>query len=119
MTIRPQTMGEVAVLEMGGTMAGPDFKTLHRHLVSLLRGRRRRILLDFRRVDHVSYRDATLLAREFDLVHSYNGDLKVAGLSPYVRDILVFAGLGGFLERHTSEPKDERGLVPSHEPHAS
>lgn len=107
------------MLEMDGSMAASDFGALHRHLVGLLRGRRRRILLDFHGVDHVSYRDASLLAREFDLVRSYDGDLKVAGMSPYVRDILVFAGLAGFLESHTSEPKEERGLVPSHEPHAS
>jgi anti-anti-sigma factor len=119
MTIRPQTEGDVAVLEMGGSIAASDFGALHRHLVGLLRERRRRILLDFRGVDHVSYRDASLLAREFDLVRSYDGDLKVAGMSPYVRDILVFAGLAGFLERHTSESKEERGLVPSHELHAS
>lgn len=119
MTIRPQTLGDVAVLEMDGSMGASDFGALHRHLVDLLRGRRRRILLDFRGVDHVSYRDASLLAREFDLVRSYDGDLKVAGMSPYVRNILVFAGLASFLDMYTSEPKDERGLVPSHEPHAS
>ena len=47
MTIRPQTMGEVAVLQMDGTMGASEFGMLHRHLVDLLRGRRRRILLDF------------------------------------------------------------------------
>jgi anti-anti-sigma factor len=119
MTIRPQTTGETAVLEMDGSMGAPEFGMLHRHLVELLRGRRRRIVLDFRGVDHVSYRDAALLVREFDLVRSYDGVLKVAGMSPYVRDILVFAGLAGFLETYTSEPKNGRGLVPSHEPHAS
>lgn len=119
MTIRSQTVGETAVVEMAGTMAASDFGSLHRHLVDLLRGRRRRILLDFHGVEHVSYRDASLLAREFDLVRSYDGDLKVAGLSPYVRDILIFAGLAGFLESYTFDPKDERGLVPSHEPRAS
>lgn len=119
MTIRPQSMGEIAVLEMDGSMGASDFGMLHRHLVDLLRGRRRRILLDFRGVDHVSYRDAALLAREFDLVRSYDGDMKVAGMSPYVRDILVFAGLASFLDAYTPESKSGRGLVPSHEPHAS
>ena len=107
------------MLQMDGTMGASDFGNLHRCLVELLRGRRRRILLDFHGVDHVSYRDAALLAREFDLVRSYDGDLKVAGMSPYIRNILVFAGLAGLLEGNSSEPKDERGLVPSHEPHAS
>jgi anti-anti-sigma factor len=119
MTIRPQTMGEVSVLQMDGTMGASEFGMLHRHLVDLLRGRRRRILLDFRGVDHVSYRDAALLKREFDLVRSYDGDLKVAGMSPYVRNILVFAGLASFLDVYVAEPKSGRGPVPSHEPRAS
>jgi anti-anti-sigma factor len=119
MTIRPQTMGEVAVLQMDGTMGASEFGMLHRHLVDLLRGRRRRILLDFGGVDHVSYRDASLLAREFDLVRSYDGDLKVAGLSPYVRNILVFAGLASFLDSYAAELTSGRGPVPSHEPRAS
>ena len=87
---------------MAGSMSARDFGELHQELVGLLKMRRTRIVLDFGGVDHVSYRDAGSLAREFDLVRSYNGDLKVAGLSPYVRNILLFAGLKGLLEGSTS-----------------
>ncbi len=100
-------------------MAASDFSQLHSHLVTLLRARRTRIVLDFGRVDHVSYRDASQLASEFALVRSYHGDMRVAGLSPYVRDILVFAGLSGFLETRTFDSVRLHGPGSPHEPHLS
>jgi anti-anti-sigma factor len=89
---------QTTVVEMAGSVAAIDLSKLHGHLVGLLRARRKRIVLDFRAVEHVSYRDASCLAREFKLVRSYNGNMKVAGLSPYIRDILVLAGLSDFLD---------------------
>lgn len=104
MTIRSSVRSDEAVVSMAGTMEGPDFATLHDHLVGLLSRRRRRIVLDMSGVDHVSYRHAGMLAKEFDLVRSHNGQLSVAGVNGYVRDILVLAGLDGHLGAVGSDP---------------
>ncbi|MFH1501932.1 MAG: STAS domain-containing protein [Candidatus Eisenbacteria bacterium] len=114
MTIRAQTNGLTAVLSMAGSMSARDFGDLHRELIGLLKMRRKRIVLDFGGVDHISYRDAGSLAREFELVRSHNGDLKVAGLSPYVRNILLFAGLYGFLERSAQDGEFLEGTEHAH-----
>ena len=98
MTIRSTLTNQAAVVEMAGEMSAPDLSNLHSHLLKLLSARTKRIVLDFWAVEHVSYQDASSLAREFELVRSHNGDMKVAGLSPYVRNILVFAGLSDFLD---------------------
>ncbi len=119
MTIRSETIGATAVVSMAGSIGARDLSVLHQHLLGLLRARRTRIVLDFRGVEHVSYRDASRLARAFELVRSYDGDLKVAGLSPYVRDILTFAGLSGVLEGHTFDSESLVVTEPSREPHAS
>jgi anti-anti-sigma factor len=92
---------QAAVVEMAGSMAATDLSALHGHIVELLSARRKRIVLDFRGVEHVSYQDASRLASEFELVRSHNGNMRVAGLSPYVRNILVFAGLSDFLDANT------------------
>jgi anti-anti-sigma factor len=113
-TIRAQTSGKTSVLSMVGSMSARDFGELHEELVGLLKTRRTRIVLDFGGVDHVSYRDAGTLAREFDLVRSYNGDLRVAGLSPYVRNILLFAGLKGLLESSTHDRQSLEGPEHAH-----
>ena len=114
MTIPAQTEGKTAVLSMAGSMSARDFGELHRELVGLLRMRRKRIVLDFGGVDHVSYRDASGLAREFELVRSHNGDLRVAGLSPYVRDIFLFAGLSGLLDAGAHDRESLEGPKHAH-----
>jgi anti-sigma B factor antagonist len=119
MTIRAQTTGTTAVLSVAGSIGGRDFSEIHHRLVDLLQRRRKRIVLDFEGVEHVSYRDASQLARDFELVRSHDGDLRVAGLSPYVRAILTFAGLSGDLERNAFDPGLVEGPEPVHEPHAS
>jgi len=97
-TIRSTLTEQATVVEMSGSMAGTDLSRLHSHLLGLLSARTKAIVLDFRGVEHVSYQDASHLAREFELVRSHNGTMKVAGLSPYIRNILLFAGLSDFLD---------------------
>jgi anti-anti-sigma factor len=97
-TIRSTMNEQTTVVEMAGSMAAIDIPVLHGHLISLLNARRKAIVLDFRAVEHVSYQDASHLAREFELVRSHNGTMKVAGLTPYIRNILLFAGLSDFLD---------------------
>ena len=116
MTIRSTLTEQTTVVEMAGSVAASDLSKLHSYLIELLRARRKAIVLDFRAVEHVSYRDASHLAREFELVRSYNGDMKVAGLSPYIRNILVFAGLSDFLDANTS---GSGTLEPARTPQAS
>ena len=105
MTIRRTLADGAVVLSVAGSMAGSDLGDLHRELVTHLRARRTRIVLDFEGVDHVSYHDASLLAREFDLVRNYDGEMRLAGVSPYVRDILLFAGLSGLFETYARDAK--------------
>jgi anti-anti-sigma factor len=118
-TIRPRETQHSIVLHMAGSMAAGEFAQLHRHLVSLLTSRQNRIVLDFSDVDHISYRDASRLSNEFDLVRSHAGDLKLAGLSPYVRNILILAGLHGLLEMNTPEPERENRTGTARAPLAS
>lgn len=116
MTIRSTVTEQAAVVEMAGSVAAVDLSRLHSHLVDLLRARRRKIILDFRAVDHVSYQDASSLAREFELVRSYNADLRIEGISPYVRNILLFAGLFDLLD---AQGPGTEGSRPARTPRAS
>ena len=97
-------------------MAAIDIPRLHSHLIDLLTARRKAIVLDFQAVEHVSYQDASRLAGEFELVRSHNGTMKVAGLSPYIRNILLLAGLSDFLDVNTP---GFAGLDPARTPQAS
>lgn len=114
MTIRPKVSDGTAVLEMAGTIAPGDFTLLHQHLLRLLGSCHKRIVLDFRAVDHVDYEGAKRLAREVEVVRSYNGDLRMAGLSPYLRNIFTFAGLEVILEMCARDPEVAARLEPAH-----
>jgi anti-anti-sigma factor len=119
MTILPREAERATVLLMAGSMGARDLSQLHRHLIGLLTARRTRIVLDFSDVDHVNYQNAAQLAREFELVHSYAGELRIAGLSPYVRDILLLAGLHGFLDTNSYDADTRMGPASSHHLRAS
>ena len=118
-TILPRETERATVLHMAGSMRARDLGRLHRHLAGLLTSRTTQIVLDFSDVDHVGYRDAAQLAREFEFVHSYRGELRIAGLSPYVRNILLLAGLHGFLEMSTYGGDTHMGPASSHDLRAS
>jgi anti-anti-sigma factor len=100
-TIRSTLTEQTAVVEMAGNVAATDLSTLHSCILDLLNARKKSIVLDFHGVEHVDYQDASHLAREFELVRNYNGSMRVSGLTPYVRNILVFAGLSDFLDSNT------------------
>ena len=119
MTILPRETEKATVLHMAGSMGARDFGRLHRHLAGLLTSRKTRIVLDFSDVDHVDYQDAGQLAKEFEFVRSYRGELTVAGLSPYVRNILLLAGLHGFLDTNTHDVGTYKGPASSHNLRAS
>jgi anti-anti-sigma factor len=119
MTILPRETERATVLHMVGSMGARDLSRLHRHLAGLLASRKTRIVLDFSDVDHVDYQDAGELAKEFEFVRSYRGELTVAGLSPYVRNILLLAGLHGFLEMSTYGANTHMGPASSHDLQAS
>lgn len=119
MTILPRETARATVLHMAGSMGARDFSRLHQHLAGLLISRRTRIVLDFSDVDHVDYQDAARLASEFEFVHSHRGELTVVGLSPYVRNILLLAGLHGVLEMSTYGANTHMGPASSHDLRAS
>jgi anti-anti-sigma factor len=119
MTITSRLTERRAVLEMMGDLVADDFSLLHHRLVDALRNRRTDIVLDFRGVDHVDYRDAPRLATELKLIRSHDADLTLVGLSPYLKDLLALAGLNGLLEAHVYDPGAVTGPAPARTPHAS
>jgi len=104
MTIQATATTSTAVLSVAGTIGAAELATLHGRIVDFLRARRREVVLDFSGVDHIRYQDAPGLALEFELARSYDADLRLAGVTPYVSDILAFAGLHGLLETQRTAP---------------
>lgn len=69
-----------------------------------LRGSRR-VVVDFSEVSHLDYRGVKPLLRKVERFRDAGGDVKLAGLSPYLKAILRAAGAHAALEVYASIPE--------------
>ena len=56
-----------------------------------------KVVLNLRSVDHINYLSIGVLLERLKLLRNLNGDLKLAGMSPFLRDIFKVVGHGSFL----------------------
>jgi len=49
-------------------------------------------------VDHINYLSIGVLLERLKLLRNLNGDLKLAGMSPFLRDIFKVVGMDRFFE---------------------
>ncbi len=97
---RQQILADVAVIVAEGEMAECELAVLGEELFRLAHLGRRRVILDLTLVDHVDYRGLKSLAARARLLRAGGGDLKVCGLSNYVRAIFRVAGVEGDFDIH-------------------
>ena len=53
-------------------------------------------------MDHINYLSIGVLLERLKLLRNLNGDLKLAGMSPFLRDIFKVVGMDRFFEDYTS-----------------
>ena len=84
---------DVAVLRCEGEMGPVELAHLGEELFRIAHHGCHRVIIDFSGVDHVDYRGLRPLAARARLLRTAEGDLKLAGLSPYVAAIFRAAGV--------------------------
>ena len=89
---------QVSVIDLTGEVGYPEVQEVRRVILSLLRKRQHRMILNFSGVNHIHYRSLDLLKKTLSHLKTFHGDLKVTGLSPYVRDIINFTGAADWIE---------------------
>ena len=60
------------------------------------------VVLNLKSVDHINYLSIGVLLERLKLLRNLNGDLKLAGMSPFLRDIFKVVGMDRFFEDYTS-----------------
>jgi anti-sigma B factor antagonist len=90
---RRQILADVAVIVSEGEMGECELSVLGEELFRLAHLGRRRVILDLTRVVHVDYRGLRALAARARLLRAGGGDLKICGLSSYLRAIFRVAGV--------------------------
>jgi anti-anti-sigma factor len=115
---RRQVLADVAVIVAEGEMGDCELTVLGEELFRLAHLGRRRVILDLTRVDHVDYRGLKSLAARARLLRAGGGDLKVCGLSNYVRAIFRVAGVEGDFDIHETAAAAHAAFDPAQMPAA-
>jgi anti-sigma B factor antagonist len=90
--LAPAPMPSVSVIRLTGEMGEVETDSLSRALSSLLADNRRRIVLNFCGVSHVSLGGIAKLAERNLRFKSLGGEVKLASLSPYVANLFNLVG---------------------------
>ena len=77
----------VSMIEVSGEIDRGLMRELCALIGSLVDENRTRVLLDFSRVEHLHYQGIALLAERAKQLRSLGGDLRIVGMSAYVRNI--------------------------------
>ena len=95
-------MEEVFVIRPEGELGHSEMGRLRETVAEALGRGFRRFVLDLSRVDHVAYTSLGTLVERAGRLRAIGGDLKLAGASPYLRNIFRFAGVHHLLSFHPS-----------------
>ena len=84
---------DVAILRCEGEMGTMELAHLGEELFRLAHRGVRKVVVDLAKVEHVDYRGLKAMAARARLLRGAGGDLKLAGLSPYLATIFRAAGV--------------------------
>ncbi len=82
----------VSVIRLTGELGTVEMDSLARALTSLLAENRKRIVLNFRGVKHVSLGGIAKLAERNQRFKSLGGEVKLASVTPYVANLFNLVG---------------------------
>ena len=95
-------VGDISVFGLTGDLDTFEGKQLFRSLGRLIGREWVKIVLDFERVEHVNYQVLAELVSMGVASHSQNGQIKLANMTSYHRNLLRVAGVDDFFETYDS-----------------
>jgi anti-anti-sigma factor len=93
----------VSVIRLSGELGASEMESLARALTSLLAENRRRIVLNFRNVRHVSLGGIARLAERNLRFKALGGEVKLSGVTPYVVNLFNLVGAYSSFDISASE----------------
>jgi anti-sigma B factor antagonist len=93
---------DISVIDVAGDIDFREMIRIKNMIGGLIEKDRTKVVLNLRSVDHINYLSIGLLLERLRLLRNLNGDLKLAGMSPFLRDIFRVVGMDRFFEDYTS-----------------
>lgn len=104
-TVLGPCLQESCVLPVGGPLRVPITRDLRHHVGALLRRGERGIVLDLARVSSIDAAGIGELVRAYNMTAATDGLLRVVHARPWVRELLVRAGLFDLLSADAESPR--------------
>ena len=93
---------DISVIDVSGDIDFREMIRIKNVIGGLIEKDRLKVVLNLRAVDHINYLSIGVLLERLKLLRNLNGDLKLAGMSPFLRDIFKVVGMDRFFEYYTS-----------------
>ena len=93
---------DVSVIDIAGDIDFREMIRIKDMIGSLIEREQTKVVLNLRSVDHINYLSIGVLLERLKVLRNLNGDLKLAGMTPYVRDIFRVVGMDQFFEDYTT-----------------
>ena len=100
LTRRP--IQDLSVLDVTGDIDCREMIRIKDAIGGLHEKKRTKVILNLKSVDHINYLNIGVLLERLKLLRNLNGDLKLAGMNPFLRDIFKVVGMDRFFEEYTS-----------------
>ncbi len=97
-----QNVADISVFGLEGDIGDLEGRQLIRRLARLIRREWVKIVLDFERVEHINYQVMATLVAFSQTMQLFQGQIKLANMTPYHRNILRVAGVDEFFESYES-----------------
>ena len=93
---------DISVIDVAGDIDFREMIRIKDMIGGLIEKDRTKVVLNLRSVDHINYLSIGLLLERLKLLRNLNGDLKLAWMSPFLRDIFRVVGMDRFFEDYIS-----------------
>ena len=98
--LQRKVIQDISVIDVSGDIDFREMVRIKDVIGSLIEKERIKVVLNLKAVDHINYLSIGLLVERLRILRNLNGDLKLAGMNPYVRDIFRVVGMEQFFEEY-------------------
>ena len=100
--LQRKVIQDISVIDVSGDIDFREMVRIKDVISSLIEKDRTKVVLNLKAVDHINYLSIGVLVERLRILRNLNGDLKLSGMNPYVRDIFRVVGMDQFFEEYNS-----------------
>jgi anti-sigma B factor antagonist len=101
-TLDRKAIQGIAVIDVAGDIDLREMVRIKGLIGSFIEKEQLKVVLNLKAVDHINYLSIGVLLERLNVLRNLNGDLKLSGMNPYLKDIFRVVGMDGIFEYYKS-----------------